>query len=135
MPAHRDVVVCVLSVLVACLAFVVPARAGDPASGPVLALAIAPAPLADDALAPPRAEPVLLCGKVWVDTKYVLGQNCAKACRTEGHSPAECRKLVPLCQSCWRQLQACANNRTIPPAERCKVCTERYAVCMRPFFK
>lgn len=130
----RGALVCVLTLLVA-LASALPARASDPAPGPVLALAITPAPLADDALAPPLAEPVLLCGNVWVKTKYVLPQNCAKACKNQGHSAAACAKLVPLCRSCWQQLQACANNRTIPPAQRCKVCTDRYEACMKPFFK
>jgi hypothetical protein len=100
------------------------------ASGAPVRVAMTPAPLT----APPLAEPVLLCGKVWVDTTYVLPQNCLKACLNAHHPLGECRtKLVPLCRSCWRQLQICANNRAIPPAERCKVCTERYAECMRPF--
>ena len=75
------------------------------------------------------------CGNVAVNTNYVLPQNCAKACKNQGHSAAECAKLVPLCRSCWKELQVCANNRTIPPRERCKVCTDRYAACMKPFFK
>ena len=129
---RRGVLVCVLTLLAA-LASPLPAQAGDPAN-PVLALAITPAPLANDALAPPIAEPVLLCGNVWVKTKYVLPQNCAKACKNQGHTAAQCAKLVPLCRSCWQGLQACANNPTIPPAQRCKVCTDRYAACMKPFF-
>ena len=130
---RRGALVCVLALLAA-LAYAPPAQAGDAAAGK-LALAITPAPLADNALAPPLAEPVLLCGARWVNTTYVLPQNCAAACKNQGHSAAECAKLVPLCRSCWKELQVCANNRTIPPAERCKVCTDRYAACMKPFFK
>jgi hypothetical protein len=132
MTSMRRAFVCVLILLA--FAYALPAQAGDPAN-PVLALAVTPAPLANDALAPPRAEPVLLCGRVWVDTNYVLPQNCAKACKNQGHSAAECVKLVPLCRACWKELQVCANNRTIPPRDRCKICTDRYAACMRPFFK
>ena len=130
---RRGVLVCVLT-LFAAFAAALPAQAGDPANT-MLALAITPAPLGDNALAPPLAEPVLLCGRRWVSTTYVLPQNCAKACKNAGHSAAECAKLVPLCRSCWKELQVCANNRTIPPAERCKVCTDRYAACMKPFIK
>ena len=127
---RRGVLVCVLTLLA--LVHALPARAGDATA---LALAITPAPLASDALAPPLAEPVLLCGLVWVRTTYVLPHNCAGACRRQGHSPAACARLVPLCRACWQQLQACANNRTIPRADRCKVCTDRYEACMKPFFR
>jgi hypothetical protein len=127
---RRGALVCVLILL----AFVqaLPARAGD---ATVLALAITPAPLASDALAPPLAEPVLLCGPRWVATTYVLPRNCARACRTQGHPAVACTKLVPLCRACWQQLQACANDRTIPRADRCKACTGRYEACMKPFFR
>ena len=99
--------------------------------GSVVRVAMTPAPL----IAPPLTEPVLLCGNRWVEGTYVLPRNCLKACLNTHHPLGECRtKLVPLCQSCWRELVACATNQTIPPAIRCKVCSERYAWCMRPFF-
>ena len=77
----------------------------------------------------------MLCGFVAVNTNYVLPQNCEGACRWRGHTPAQCAKLVPLCRSCWNLYLSCARNRTIPAAQRCKVCTDRYAACMRPFFR
>jgi len=83
---------------------------------------------------PAHAQAPLLCGFVWVNTTYVLAQNCEGACRWH-HTPAQCAKLVPLCRSCWRMLEACAKNRTIPSAQHCKVCTDRYATCMKPFFR
>jgi len=101
------------------------------ADGPAVRVAMTPAPL----VAPALAEPVLLCGKVWVDTKYVVPRNCMRACLNAHHPLGECRtKLVPLCLSCWRELVVCARERIGPPALHCKVCTERYANCMRPFF-
>ena len=130
---RRGALVCLLTLFTA-LVHAPPARAGD-ATGPVLALAITPAPLASDALAPPLAEPVLLCGPRWVQTTYVLPHNCAAACRRQGHSAAACARLVPLCRACWQRLQTCANNRTIARADRCKVCTDRYEACMKPFFR
>jgi hypothetical protein len=60
---------------------------------------MAPAPLGKDVVAP-LAEPVLLCGNVWVQTTYVLPGRCYKACVNKGHSPTECiTKCVPLCAS------------------------------------
>jgi hypothetical protein len=100
------------------------------ADGAVFRVAMTPAPL----VAPSLAEPVLLCGNRWVEGTYVLRRNCLKACLNPHHSLDECRtKLVPLCNSCWRRLLACANDHNIPPALRCKVCSERYAHCMWPF--
>src|SRR5712691_732293 len=108
------------------------ARAEEPTSGTAVTVAMAPAPLP----VVPLAEPVLLCGNVWVKTDYVLYGNCYKACINEGHSPAACKsKFVPLCQSCWKKLTACANSPAIPPAQRCKTCTIAYAKCMGPFFQ
>jgi hypothetical protein len=99
--------------------------------GQVVRVAMTPAPLT----APPLAEPVLLCGNRYVEGTYVLPRNCLKACLNSHHPLGECRtKLVPLCQSCWRQLVACAREQNIPPALRCKICSERYAACMGPFF-
>jgi hypothetical protein len=81
------------------------------------------------------AHSALLCGNRWVNTNYVLSNNCMKACLNSHHTVADCMTtLVPLCQSCWRGLVACADDHTIPPAEHCQVCTDRYAVCMRSFF-
>jgi hypothetical protein len=101
------------------------------ASGAPVRVAMTPAPLT----APPLAEPVLLCGNRWVEGTYVVGRNCLKACLNGHHPLGECRtRVVPLCQSCWRQLLACANDHNIPPAVRCKVCSERYVGCMWPFF-
>ena len=97
---------------------------------PVVQVAMTPAPLT----APPLAEPVLLCGNRWVEGTYVVPRNCLKACLNAHHPLSECRtRLVPLCNSCWRELVACAANAGIPPALRCKICSERYAWCMRPF--
>jgi hypothetical protein len=75
-----------------------------------------------------------LCGFAPVNTNYVLPQNCEGACKWRGHTAAQCAKLVPRCRSCWSMLQVCTKNRTIPAAQRCKVCTDRYATCMKPFF-
>ncbi len=64
MPSVHRSALCafVLTVLVALALHVYQARAEQASSGPVLALAIVPVPLANDELAPPLAEPVLLCG-------------------------------------------------------------------------
>jgi hypothetical protein len=105
------------------------------ASSPPVHLAMVPAPLNSEALVPRLAEPVLLCGKVWVDTTYVLPNNCLKACLHSGHSLAECKtSLVPLCEACWKKLQVCSTTLGIPPAFLCKDCTVSYAQCMKPFF-
>jgi len=81
------------------------------------------------------AQSALLCGNVWVKTKYVLPQNCMKACLNSHHTVADCRTtLVPLCRTCWQHLQSCAADKAIPPAAHCQVCTDVYANCMRPFF-
>jgi hypothetical protein len=105
-------------------------------SGTVIHLAMmtAPAPLNTEALVPPLAEPVaLLCGNRWVDTTYVLSNNCLKAC-LKNHTMADCTtSLVPLCQACWKHLQTCAADKAILPAEHCKVCTTNYAQCMKSF--
>jgi len=62
-------------------------------------------------------------------------RNCMKANLNAHHPLGECRtKLVPLCQSCWRELIVCARNPNILPAIRCKVCSEQYARCLGPFF-
>jgi hypothetical protein len=122
----------------ACVVILVAGLYGGPAlseqadaSGAPVRVAMTPAPLT----APPLAEPVLLCGNRWVEGTYVVPRNCMKACLNGHHPLGECQTtLAPLCLSCWRQLVVCARNRTIPPAERCKVCSERYAECMRPFF-
>jgi hypothetical protein len=101
------------------------------ADGPVVRVAMTPAPLT----APPLAEPVALCGLRWVEGTYVVPRNCLGACLRSHHPIGECRtRLVPLCQSCWRQMIACAAEQNIPPALRCKICSERYAGCMFPFF-
>jgi len=84
---------------------------------------------------PAQAQAPQLCGFAPVNTNYVLPQNCEGACRWQGHTAAQCAKLVPLCRSCWSMLQTCTKNRTIPAAQRCKVCTDRYATCMKPFFR
>jgi len=99
-----------------------------------LAMMTAPAPL--NTLAPALAEPAaLLCGKVWVDTKYVLSNNCLKACLNSGHKMGDCvSSLVPLCKTCWAHLVACSTSSAIPPADRCKACTLHYAGCMKAFF-
>jgi hypothetical protein len=81
------------------------------------------------------AQSALLCGNRWVNTTYVLPNNCLKACLNAHHTVADCTTtLVPLCQSCWRRLTVCAADKAIPPAEHCKVCTDVYANCMKPFF-
>jgi hypothetical protein len=104
------------------------------ASSPPVHLAMVPAPLNSEALVPRLAEPVLLCGKVWVDTTYVLPNNCLKACLKSGHSLADCKtSLVPICEACWKKLQTCSTAQWIPPADRCKVCTVNYAQCIKPF--
>ncbi len=101
-----------------------------------LAMMTTPAPLNTEAVVPPLAEPAaLLCGKVWVETKYVLPNNCLKACLNTGHKLGDCiTALVPLCQSCWKHLVACSTSQWIPPVERCKICTWNYAACMKSFF-
>jgi hypothetical protein len=91
-------------------------------NGPAVTLAMAPAPLGKDVVAP-LAEPVLLCGNVWVQTTYVLPGNCYKACINKGHSPSECStKWVALCRTCWNQLLACAKSPAIPAQIRCHEC-------------
>jgi hypothetical protein len=108
-----------------------PVLSQQAANGPAVQVAMTPAPLA----APPLVEPVLLCGNRSVEGTYVVPRNCLGACLRSHHPLGECRtRLVPLCQSCWRQLVACAGEQNIPPTLRCKVCSERYANCMRPFF-
>jgi hypothetical protein len=106
------------------------------ASSPPVRLAMAVAPLNNEALVPRLVEPAaLLCGNVWVNTAYVLPNNCLKACLHNGHSLADCKTtLVPICEACWKKLQTCATAPWIPPALRCKECTAYYAQCMKPFF-
>src|SRR5437879_1661752 len=83
------------------------ARATDTSSSPAVTLAMTPAP----PVVPRLAEPVLLCGNRWVNTTYVLGSNCMKACLNEGHSAFECQTTyVPLCHACWAKLLGCAKN-------------------------
>ena len=74
------------------------------------------------------------CGNVAVNTNYVLPQNCVLACQ-QSHTPAQCAQLVPLCRRCWGVYLSLVNNKTIPAAQKCKVATDRYAACMKPFFK
>ena len=74
------------------------------------------------------------CGNVAVNTNYVLPQNCALACQWH-HTPAQCAQLVPLCRRCLGIYLSLVNNKTIPPAQKCKVITDRYAACMTAFFK
>jgi hypothetical protein len=67
----------------------------------------------------------------------VLPNNCKKACINKGHSPADCQnKLIPLCLSCWKQLQVCA-NKPAPPGSgvKCVACSAQYAECMAAFLK
>jgi hypothetical protein len=126
-------VLCALALVVALGAQIHQARAQDRSDGPAITLAMTPAPLGTDVVAP-LAEPVLLCGNVWVRTTYVIPQNCYKACINKGHSPAECNtKWVPMCRACWRQLLTCARSPAIPPAARCHECTSRYENCMWTF--
>jgi hypothetical protein len=108
------------------------ARAEDMSTGPAVTLAML-GPVSKSLPVPPLAEPVLLCGSRWVTGTYVLGWNCAAACRRR-HSAAECVTLVPLCRRCWSDLQRCAVSPAIPPALRCARCSARYANCMWPFF-
>jgi hypothetical protein len=106
------------------------ARATDAAGSPAVTLAMTPAPL----VVPRLAEPTLLCGNRWVNTTYVLGSNCMKACLNEGHSAFECQTTyVSLCHACWATLLGCAKNG--PPATQCPGCTLHYAACMKPFFQ
>ena len=84
---------------------------------------------------PAPASSALLCGNRWVDTNYVLPNNCMKACLNAHHTVADCTtSLVPLCQSCWRGLLSCAGFQNIAPAEHCRLCTDRYALSMKTFF-
>src|SRR5712691_4707063 len=107
-----------LTMLVAQALQVHPARAEDPSNGPAMTLAMVPAPLGK--VVAPLAEPALLCGNVWVQTDYVLPENCYRACLRRGRSLLECRtKWVPLCRACWSQLLACASSPAIPPPARC----------------
>jgi hypothetical protein len=105
-----------------------PTRAGN-ADGPI-AVAMVTAPLGNDVLAPPLAEPALVC---YPKTVYVLPQNCYKACLNQGHSPAECRKRAVLCQSCWRQFLTCTSKPGLPVPIRCEQCSVAYAECVKPF--
>ena len=77
----------------------------------------------------------MACGWRAVDTNYVIGQNCAAECKFRGKTPAQCAQLVPICRRCWSLYLSLVNNKTIPPAQKCKVSTARYEVCMKPFFK
>jgi hypothetical protein len=128
MTLYRNIC-CVLLVLVAA-ALGSSVRAGD-TSG--MTLAMVPAPLGGQVLAPDVVEPVLLCGNRWVTGDYVLPNNCKKACLNHGHSALACKvKLVPLCLSCWKKLQACANKPGSQKA-KCISCSKQYAACMKPF--
>ena len=108
------------------------ARAEATASAPAMTLALL-GPAGKSIAVPSLVEPVLLCGSRWVTGTYVLGSNCAAACRRR-HSAAQCVALVPLCRRCWRDLQRCAVDPAIPPPLRCQRCSARYANCMWPFF-
>lgn len=100
-------------------------------------LAMTPAPLGSQAIAPLAAQPVLLCGNRWANGDYVVGGNCQKAC-TNGHPAFLCQTtLVALCKSCWKQLQDCAAKPTQPGTSgvKCVACSALYADCMKPFLK
>ena len=84
---------------------------------------------------PAQAQFAMACGLRAVDTTYVIGENCAAECRFRGKTAAECAKLVPICRRCWSIYLSLVNNKTIPPALKCKVITDRYAACIKPYFK
>jgi hypothetical protein len=123
----------VLIILVALALPVMHARAEDTANGHAMTLAML-GPMSKSLPAPSLVEPVLLCGSRWVTGTYVLGSNCAAACRRR-HTVVQCVTLVPLCQRCWRDLQRCAVDPAIPPPLRCQRCSARYRSCMLPFFR
>ena len=129
---HR--VFCAFALMLAALApQLQPVRAADDSSSPATTLAmVTPAPLDRSVVAPPLAQPVLLCGNRWVTGTYVLANNCRKACVNKHHAgctPA----LVNQCMSCWRALMQCARQTGMTPQAKCTACSERYAACMSGF--